>query len=168
MRRLRITVLPGERTGKIWPSAMMTTPVRIQAFQGQLLVSWILDRFATLSTHLQTEEREPWNDMVLQGYILAASYRQVFEALTSQTEHGRDEDLAANSCVVKFETLQAAAEGVDHVQKELIEGIIPRLSGNRAIGTWDVGSCRWGCGRWLKETEGEVFPRGRIGAQELS
>jgi hypothetical protein len=99
---------------------MVSTPVRIQAFQCQLLVSWILDRVATLSAHLQTEECEPWNDVVLQGDIFAASDRQMFEAFTSQTEHGRDEDLAADGCVVKFETLQAATEGVDDVQKELI------------------------------------------------
>lgn len=109
---------------------MMSTPVRIQAFQRQFLVSWILDCVDTLSAHLQTEEREPWNDVVLQGDVLAASDRQMFEAFTSQTEHGRDEDLATDGCIVKFETLQAAAEGVDDVQKELIQGIIARLSGN--------------------------------------
>ncbi len=153
MGRFRVTIFSGERARQIWSSTMMSTPVCIETFQSQLLVPRILDHFPTLPTHLQTEECKPWNDMIFQRYVLAASYRQVFETLPPQTEHGGYQNLAADGSVVELKALQAAAEGVDNVKKELIEGIISGLSCDRAICPRDICCSRGRRGRGLKKAE---------------
>lgn len=48
----------------------------------------------------------------------------MLKALATQTEYRRNEDLAADSSVIKLKTLQATAEGVDDSKKELIKRII--------------------------------------------
>jgi hypothetical protein len=78
----------------------------------------------------------------------------VLKTLPPEAEHSRYKYLAAYGSIIEFKTLQAAAEGIDDGKEKLIEGIIPRLSCDRAIRTRNIGSGRRGCGGWLKEAEG--------------
>jgi hypothetical protein len=74
----------------------------------------------------------------------------VLKTLSPQTEYGRYQNLTTDSSIVKFQTFQTAADGVDNIEKDLIEGIVPRLPGDQAIRTRDVGGSRGRCYGWLE------------------
>ena len=152
-----VGVAADERRGEVRPAAVVAAAVRVEAFEGEV----VLDPGGVL----EGVGLEEGDNVVLDGDVLAAAYRQMAERVDSRAQDAADQGDARDGRVAQVEAGQAGAvggydlleQGVERVGLGLAVAVVGRLVARRADGDGGLG-----------QSEGQRAPGEGVVAQKVA